>query len=655
MELSPGTVVGQHARLVRPLGAGGMGTVWVAHHLRLDIPVAVKMISSEALREDPTVVERLEREATAAARIKSPHVVQILDHGVMGDGSPYVVMELLEGESLRDLLDRAGRLHPTHAAAIISQAAKALRAAHKLGIIHRDIKPDNIFLVQSDDQDVFVKVLDFGIAIRTGLGPSDRRLTATGHMVGTPAYMSPEQVTSAQPPGPAADAWSLAATAYEMLVGDIPFQGETLGSLIVSVTRGAFRPPSEAFAALGSEADAWFTRAFQLNPQARYSDVSELGSTFAQLCERLAPPVPRPLAAVHPTASFGSRMGAGPPSERPTVPKGLSSPQAPMGHAPTVQSATPHGGAQATFAGSTASLVSPRPSRGPLAAALAIVVLLVGVMVGVGIWLADDSATASKLPDVPTATASTSAGATSSVATSSAATLEAPAGMVAIPAGSYRIGCAEDELRCFSDEGPVHPVDVAAFSIMTTEVTKADYQDCMAAGDCPATARRAGCVFAKPGSNDRPVNCVTWTAAVSYCRHRGWRLPTEVEWEAAARGPEARRFPWGAEPPSCERTSMHDGRREGCGSGLPQPVGSHPADRSAAGVLDLGGNVREWTASDYLPYPGGKTLPSRRGKVNRGGSYRERVDELGTTYTRGVDPTEEAHPELGFRCAANLP
>src|SRR5262245_31536554 len=190
MILAAGAMVSPSVRLVRLLGKGGMGSVWVAEHLTLKTLVAVKFMA-ENFAQSPGAVARFEREAVAAAQIKSPHVVQVFDHGVDESGVPYIVMELMEGEDLAHRLAAVGHLSPMQTAQIVGQVCKALSKAHAAQIVHRDIKADNIFLVQSDD-DVFVKVLDFGIAKRHDDAPSSH-LTSTGAVVGTPHTMSPEQ------------------------------------------------------------------------------------------------------------------------------------------------------------------------------------------------------------------------------------------------------------------------------------------------------------------------------------------------------------------------------------------------------------------------------------------------------------------------------
>ncbi len=280
MELSPGTFVTDNLRLVELLGEGGMGCVWVADHLTLRTKVAVKFIAAELIAQSPELVPRFTREATAAAQIKSPHVVQTFDHGVMTDGSPYIVMELLEGEDLGQKLDREKKMPLAHVEIVISQVAKALNKAHAAGIIHRDIKPDNIFLVShDDDEEPFVKVLDFGVAKHTA-AQSHSIVTATGAMVGTPAYMSPEQILTGKSVDVRSDIWSMGVVAYHALIGDIPFEGETLGALCVSISKAAVTPPSAVDPSIPASVDAWMARALARQPEDRFQSAKELAESF---------------------------------------------------------------------------------------------------------------------------------------------------------------------------------------------------------------------------------------------------------------------------------------------------------------------------------------------------------------------------------------
>ncbi|WP_437643433.1 serine/threonine-protein kinase [Sorangium sp. So ce362] len=277
--MNPGQHVTSTLRLARELGKGAMGSVWVADHLALGTQVAVKFMSP-AYADQSGFVERFRREAMAAAQIKSPHVAQVFDHGVMQEGVPYIVMELLEGEDLKSRIQRLGALPPVEVAGIVAQTAKALGRAHQLGIVHRDIKPDNIFLLDVEGE-VFVKVVDFGVAKRVqGAPQGDLGMTSTGSVLGTPLYMSPEQLLSAKHVDFRADLWGLAVVAYHALTGQVPFVGETLGALSVVLHTGIFTPPSALRPELSPAIDAWMKRALALDPAARFGSARQMAEAL---------------------------------------------------------------------------------------------------------------------------------------------------------------------------------------------------------------------------------------------------------------------------------------------------------------------------------------------------------------------------------------
>jgi serine/threonine-protein kinase len=204
--ISEGTILGNKYRVLSLIGQGGMGSVWRGEHLGLSAPVAIKVMD-QALATTAEGSARFHREAQAAAALRSPHVVQILDHGVdAATQAPFIVMELLEGESLASRLQRCGRLDPAETAKVLTEAGRALMRAHEAGIVHRDLKPDNLFLVKDDDQEI-TKVLDFGIAKATSTALATSSATRTGSLLGTPYYMSPEQMTGSKQVDYRSDDW----------------------------------------------------------------------------------------------------------------------------------------------------------------------------------------------------------------------------------------------------------------------------------------------------------------------------------------------------------------------------------------------------------------------------------------------------------------
>jgi eukaryotic-like serine/threonine-protein kinase len=278
ISLGPGSVIAGRYHLTAQLGQGGMGSVWRAEHLTLRSPVAVKLIDPEIAGRRETL-ERFQAEAQAAAALRSPHVVQILDYGVDG-AVPYIVMEMLEGESLADRLLRVGRLTPADASRVVTHVARALARAHEAGIVHRDLKPDNVFLVRNDDHDV-AKVLDFGIAktanpagLMSGKGP-----TRTGSILGTPSYMSPEQAQGNKTLDGRSDVWSLGVIAFECVVGRVPFDGEALGDILLKICMHPLPIPSQV-GPVPPGFDAWFTRACCREVGQRFQTAKELAEAL---------------------------------------------------------------------------------------------------------------------------------------------------------------------------------------------------------------------------------------------------------------------------------------------------------------------------------------------------------------------------------------
>src|SRR4051812_21122001 len=218
-----------------------MGVVVAAHHLQLDERVAIKFLLPQAL-ESPEAVARFAREARAACKIKSDHVARVTDVGTLESGSPYMVMEYLEGSDLSELVRKRGALPVEETVELVLQACEALAEAHKLGIVHRDLKPANLFCVKRSDGLPYVKVLDFGISKVTNVGASgpDMSMTRTTAVMGSPLYMSPEQMTAAKNVDARTDIWALGVVLYELLSGKVPFHGDTYPELCIKI---ATQPP----------------------------------------------------------------------------------------------------------------------------------------------------------------------------------------------------------------------------------------------------------------------------------------------------------------------------------------------------------------------------------------------------------------------------
>ena len=271
--VSPGDVIADKYRVERVLGAGGMGVVVVAVHLQLDQRVAIKFLLP-ALATDTEAVARFAREARAAARIQSEHVARVLDVATGADGAPYIVMEYLEGKDLEATLEEQGPLPIDRAIDYLLQALEALAEAHAAGIVHRDLKPANMFLARRPDGSSMVKLLDFGISkvLRRG----DPSLTTTAAQMGSPLYMSPEQLRRTRDVDARADIWSLGVILYQLVTGDAPFIADTLPRIIAAILTERAPPMRERRADVPAALDAIVGRCLEKEPSARFADVGEL-------------------------------------------------------------------------------------------------------------------------------------------------------------------------------------------------------------------------------------------------------------------------------------------------------------------------------------------------------------------------------------------
>ena len=287
-----GQVLGGKYRLVTCLGSGGMGSVWRAEHLTLSSPVAIKLIEPATARE-PDALHRFLREARTAAALRSPHVVQIFDYGVDAD-TPYIVMELLDGESLAERLAQKSRLSTLETARIIQHISRALGRAHEAGIVHRDLKPENVFIVKNDDEEV-AKVLDFGI-VKADPNAFDTSnvgaATRTGTLLGTPYFMSPEQAESSKSVDHRADIWALGVIAYRCLLGELPFNGDSVGRLILEICSRPLPVPSQR-GVVPPGFDAWFARACARDPRDRFESAKRAAAELSRLTDA-APASPQP-------------------------------------------------------------------------------------------------------------------------------------------------------------------------------------------------------------------------------------------------------------------------------------------------------------------------------------------------------------------------
>lgn len=281
-------------RILRPLGEGGMGTVYEAQHLRLGGKVAIKVLSAQ-LAANPKFRERFKREARSAAQVHHPNVVQIIDFGETPGGSVFFAMELLKGRDLQAILRQQAPLPWRRAQHLLVQAADALGAAHRCGIIHRDVKPANCFVLESEGVRDFVKLLDFGIA-KIQMAPSAdsvllKNLTGTGEIFGTAKYMAPEQAYGSSD-DPRVDVYSLGVVAYEMLTGRVPFEGATAFEILTRHINDEPRPPRERQPTIPKALEAVVLRAMEKQPARRFATMDELARALRDVTNEADAPWP---------------------------------------------------------------------------------------------------------------------------------------------------------------------------------------------------------------------------------------------------------------------------------------------------------------------------------------------------------------------------
>jgi serine/threonine protein kinase len=260
------------------LGVGGMGVVVAAKHLQLEQKVALKFLRPEAM-QSKEAVERFTREARSAVRLKSEHVAKVTDVGTLDTGAPYMVMEFLDGADLSRVVQATGSITIEESVHFVLQACEAIAEAHSLGIIHRDLKPQNLFVTRRVDGQPLVKVLDFGIS-KTLDTQSGLSLTRTSSIMGSPLYMSPEQMRSSKNVDQRSDIWALGVILYELLTGRVPFEAEAIPELCLKVVQDAADSPKSIRAEIPEGLSAVVLKCLEKNPSNRFANVAEFAAAI---------------------------------------------------------------------------------------------------------------------------------------------------------------------------------------------------------------------------------------------------------------------------------------------------------------------------------------------------------------------------------------
>ncbi len=621
-----GQVLGSRYEIRDCIGSGGMGAIYAARRVHIGDTVAVKVLRPEVVH-DAQSRERFQREARAAAKLHHPNAVVVHDFGQDPDGTTYIVMELLEGRSLRQVLSDEHSIEPARAVGIVKQACAAIEAAHRLGIIHRDIKPDNIILLDSHDGIPHVKILDFGIAKLLDRTDEEREtdptLTQVGTVIGTPNYMSPEQCQG-ELLDARSDVYSLGIVIYEMLTGVQPFTAKNSTGVVIKHVTEKPRPLIAHKPEVAAPVESVVLKALEKKPEARQQSAMELAREFEAAVNQAAQPLPKPFAPVS-FAPVATQVDT-------AVVRPVSNP--------------------------------PQRSKMPLFATLgATSALLVG---GLTWWMFfANPAPPKPTPAVKGVAAQMPPPRPAEMEPAAAPKINAlPEGMILLNGGEFRMGRDDgNEL-----DSPSHLATVKPFYLDATEVTNAAYKKFLDETKHAAPPLWKTGTFLE-GQENYPVTDVTWEDAVAYANWAGKRLPTEEEWEFAARGTDGRLYPWG-ETYKPGAANLNDDTATASNEIKTQPVASYSEGKSPSGLFDLSGNAFEWTASALKPYPGGKLRPEDENYQNlkavRGGSWRSEPKQASATYRFGWPATRKDWPAeiapgsidytaIGFRCAQDVP
>src|SRR6202142_163026 len=349
--VTEGQILAGKYRVERVLGSGGMGVVVAAHHIGLDEKVAIKFLLPEML-SNAEAVNRFAREARNAVKIKGEHMDRIFDVGTLETGAPYMVMEFLEGGDLHQWLVQRGPLPIEEAVDFVLQACEVIAEAHSLGIVHRDLKPANLFCVRRSDGRLSIKVLDFGISKLTGLGgfASNMGMTSTGAMMGSPFYMSPEQLEAWSTVDPRADIWALGVILQELVTGKVPFSGDTLLEVARKVTERQAPPMREFRPDAPAGLQAAVSRCLEKDRERRYRNVAELAVALLPLAPKRAKASVERITDIIQAAGLSASALSLPPSSEPS-----GQPQSPETTAPLGGTAPRTGAGKKTVVGVVAA------------------------------------------------------------------------------------------------------------------------------------------------------------------------------------------------------------------------------------------------------------------------------------------------------------
>jgi serine/threonine protein kinase len=527
--LLPRRTIGKY-EITEIIGLGGMGAVYRATNPDTKAGVAIKLLHPSSQGDDASRA-RFKREAASVAALNTRHVIKIFDFG-SEDEILFLVMELLEGHNLRhELRQTKGAISLQRVNMAMTGSLRGLAAAHRAGVTHRDLKPENIFVADTDDGE-YSKVLDFGIA---RLSSDDSNITHSGALMGTPAYMAPEQVSGKRGQiGSWSDCYGMGVILYELLVGEVPFKADSVTAVLSRVIAREYEPLTTRRGKLPKAVYQLVERSLREDPTERFKDASEMADAWDEAYRSfgskiITAPIPKFVPAEQPEEQID------PNSETDLAISGTAPTQ--TGHARARRAASP--------------LAHPVDGRKHVVILGALVAAATIAGVAFVLWPSGDP--------VPVVSYDAEAPAPPNDAAASADAIPLfPTDMVKLSGGAFTLGAEFERFRDFDEASPARTVQISPFALDRTEAA---------------------------GENGLPLRNLSWQAALRYCEERGKRLPTEAEWEfAATRGkldPMGAQFRTSGKPAS------------------PAKVGSHPGDCTPEGVCDLLGNVSEWTADPW--------------------------------------------------------
>ena len=622
--------------ILKEIGRGGFGVVYKARDHSLDRIVALKVLHPQ-LTVDPGFITRFHKEAQALARINHPNVVTVYEIGEI-NGKVYIAMEYLPGGSLAEKLVK-GPLPYETALRITQEVSAGLQAGHNKGLIHRDVKPGNILFNEHGD----AVIVDLGLA--KAMQVSSSTVASSTGTVGTPNYRAPELWNGTPPPEPATDVYSLACVFFEMLTGEVLFSGDTPSTVMLK----HFQPLQEI--------EKTLARFSELNPEIMKKAIAKDPK------DRFPNP-----AGFAQALQTSSHMSSKKSDAKGQDNKEASQKQISRKESETTQTFDIHIPLLKTFT---------IPKWTVWVSASLLGVGLLGLMMWFGrdrfaigrseegslsvlttpIYTQTPTTNLTLAPNQTRTTAPTpnktlmltgsvthtlNPTATLGVGSTKINTKD-NAEMVYVPAGGFFMGAVEDDTMADSDEKPRHAVILDAYWIYKHEVTNARYRDCIEEGKCSGR-------LSQYQEDNFPAIYINWFQAQDYCEWAEGRLPTEAEWEKAARGLDGRTFPWGEMEPSCSLANF-----AGCIDNV-MPVGSYKQGASPYGALDMAGNVWEWVADWYdaeyyslgiSDNPQGPSSGTSR--IIRGGSW-DSYDQLLRSSLRVRRNPDYSFDFNGFRC-----